>query len=121
MNKLKSGGEFLTEKSKTAYQSGKDALGLNEEAPPTTSKPMTISKRVFGKLADGSKVHEFRLINEQGMEVSIIEYGAAIRDIIVPGPGWRRRGMFPWVLIICRTMWKRVPTLDVLPDAMPTA
>jgi aldose 1-epimerase len=84
MNKLKSGGEFLTEKSKVAYQSGKDALGLNEEAPPTTSKPMTISKRVFGKLADGSKVHEFRLINEQGMEVSIIEYGAAIRDIIVP-------------------------------------
>ena len=44
---------------------------------------MTISKRLFGVLKDGSKVHEFRLINERGMEVSIIEYGASIRDIIV--------------------------------------
>ena len=81
--KLKTGGDYITEKSKLAYQSSREALGLKEEPPPRSSKPMTISKRVFGQLADGSKVHEFRLINERGMEVSIIEYGASIRDIIV--------------------------------------
>ena len=81
--KLKTGGDYITEKSKLAYESSREALGLKEETPPRSSKPMTISKRVFGQLEDGSKVHEFRLINERGMEVSIIEYGASIRDIIV--------------------------------------
>ena len=83
MSKLRSGGDYITEQTKVAYRSSRDALGLKEEVPPPSSKPMTVSKRVFGQLADGSKVHEFRLINEHGMEVSIIEYGASIRDIIV--------------------------------------
>ncbi|MEK9773279.1 MAG: aldose epimerase family protein [Opitutae bacterium] len=83
MEKIKTGGDYLTDKTKVAYQASREKLGLKEETPPPSSKPMTISKRVFGQLSDGTKVHEFRLINEQGMEVSIIEYGASIRDIIV--------------------------------------
>ena len=83
VEKLKSSKEYIAEQSKVAYQSSREVLGFKEEAPPQSSKPMAVSKRVFGQLADGSKVHEFRLINERGMEVSIIEYGASIRDIIV--------------------------------------
>ena len=30
------------------------------------------------------KINEFRLINKKGMEVSILEYGSTIREIIVP-------------------------------------
>ena len=55
-----------------------------EETSELSAKPMTISKRVFGKMKDGTKIHEFRMINENGMEVSIIEYGAAIRELIIP-------------------------------------
>ena len=81
--KLKSGTNYISEKSRQAYQSSKQALGLKEIEPPKSSKPMTVSKRVFGILPDGTKVHEFRMINENGMEVSVLEYGAAIRDLIV--------------------------------------
>ncbi len=83
IEKLKIGGEYITSKGKLAYQSSREVFGFKQDKPIQSSK-MTISKRVFGELADGSKVHEFRLINEQGMEVSIIEYGASIREIIVP-------------------------------------
>ncbi len=81
--KLKSGTNYISEKSRQAYQSSKQALGIKEIEPPKSSKPMTVSKRVFGILPDGTKVHEFRMINENGMEVSVLEYGAAIRDLIV--------------------------------------
>ena len=81
--KLKSGTNYISEKSRQAYQSSKQVLGLKEIEPPKSSKPMTVSKRVFGILPDGTKVHEFRMINENGMEVSVLEYGAAVRDLIV--------------------------------------
>ena len=81
---LRSTRDYITEKSKSAYESGKEVIGVKPSSVPKISKPMTISKRLFGVLEDGTQVHEFRLINEQGMEVSIIEYGAAIRDLVVP-------------------------------------
>lgn len=84
MGEIKKGGEFISEKSRKVYHSGRNVLGLNEEDSSVHSvKPLTVSKRVFGHLSDGSKVHEFRMINENGMEVSVIEYGAAVREIIV--------------------------------------
>ena len=81
--KFESGTNYLTEKSKQIYQSSKQALGFKEAEALKSSKPMTVSKRVFGKLPDGTKVHEFRMINKNDMEVSVLEYGATIRDIIV--------------------------------------
>lgn len=81
---LKRGGDYISERTKLAYQSGREVLGLQEQSKPRLSKSMTISKRVFGNLPDGTKVHEFRLTNEKFMEVSILEYGATVRDIMVP-------------------------------------
>jgi len=75
---------YLVGQSKSAYEKGKDTLGLSTPAQPDIRKKMTISKRVFGQLADGTKVHEFRMINENGTEVSLIEYGASVREIFVP-------------------------------------
>jgi len=75
---------YLVDQGKSAYEKGKDSLGLSTPAPPDIRKKMTISKRVFGQLADGTKVHEFRMINEHGLEVSLIEYGASVREIFVP-------------------------------------
>ena len=40
---------------------------------------MTISKRKFGTLADGRVVNEYRMINENGVEVSVLDYGATVR------------------------------------------
>ena len=84
MDSLKNSRDYISAKSYSLYNSGKNMLGVKEGNPSLNSMPMTVSKRVFGELADGTKVHEFRLINEQGMEVSILEYGASIRDLVVP-------------------------------------
>jgi len=88
--KLQSSANYITDQSKKFYHSGKNALGLSETKSVKPKKTMTVSKRVFGILPDGTKVHEFRLINENNTEVSIIEYGASIREILVPD----RDGLF---------------------------
>ena len=88
--KLQLGANYITGQSKKFYHSGKNALGLSETKSVKPKKTMTVSKRVFGTLPDGTKVHEFRLINENNTEVSIIEYGASIREILVPD----RDGLF---------------------------
>jgi len=82
--KAEEGWSYLVEKGTGFYETGKNTLGLDSPDQPDIKKKMTISKRVFGQLADGSKVHEFRLINENGVEVSILEFGAAVREIILP-------------------------------------
>ena len=45
---------------------------------------MTISKRIFGALADGTPVHSWTLINENGLQAEILDYGVTIRSILVP-------------------------------------
>ena len=59
---LRSTRDYTTEKSKSAYESGKEVIGVKPSSVPKISKPMTISKRLFGVLEDGTQVHEFRLI-----------------------------------------------------------
>ena len=83
-NKAEEGWSYLVEKSKSAYIESKEKLGLDQDTAPSISKNMTISKRKFGELADGRVVNEYRMINENGVEVSILDYGATVRDIIVP-------------------------------------
>ncbi len=84
ISKVKHGASYVTEKSKQVYETTKSSIGNKVRHPLKVSRSMSISKRVFGKLSDGTKVHEFRIINENGMEVSVLEYGASIREIIVP-------------------------------------
>ena len=83
-SKAEEGWSYLVEKSKSVYNKSKDTLGLDQDNSPSVSTKMTISKRKFGTLADGRVVNEYRMINENGVEVSVLDYGATVRDIIVP-------------------------------------
>ncbi len=45
---------------------------------------MTISKRAFGTLCDGTQVSCWTLTNENGLTAEVLDYGVTIRSIIVP-------------------------------------
>ena len=45
---------------------------------------MTISKRAFGTLCDGTQVSCWTLTNENGLQAEVLDYGVTIRAIIVP-------------------------------------
>lgn len=45
---------------------------------------MSIEKKLFGKLSDGSDVYAYTLSNANGMTVKILSYGGAIAEIRVP-------------------------------------
>ncbi|WP_342236089.1 aldose epimerase family protein [Inquilinus sp. OTU3971] len=45
----------------------------------------------FGRLPDGRAVHEIRLANAAGATASVITFGAAVRDLVVPLGGGMRR------------------------------
>ena len=77
------GASFVSSKSKKAYQTGKTALGF-APAEKKKAKPMTVAKKAFGEMPDGSKVSEYVLTNAHGMQVSLLDYGATVKDIMVP-------------------------------------
>ena len=112
------GSDYVVDKSKRLTNQERSTLGLAEPNLPKSSRPMSVSKRVFGTMKDGLKVHEYRLINENGVEVSILDYGATVRDIIVPD----RNGEMANVSLGFETLEEyltRVLTLDVLQGDMP--
>ena len=45
---------------------------------------MSITKKLFGKLADGTEVYRYTLKNKNGMKVKILSYGGTIAQIKVP-------------------------------------
>lgn len=45
---------------------------------------MSIRKRAFGTLCDGTEVSSWLLTNENGLQAEVLDYGATIRSIIVP-------------------------------------
>ena len=45
---------------------------------------MTITKKNFGKMKDGREVHIYKLVNQNGVEVEIINYGAIVVSTSVP-------------------------------------
>ena len=45
---------------------------------------MSINSKVFGKIPDGREVTEFIITNRSGASVSLLNYGAVVRSIIVP-------------------------------------
>lgn len=65
--------------------------GRQAAAPPSDRSPyppatqhVTMSKSVFGTLADGTAVDLFTMTNSSGMQVSASSYGAIITSIKVP-------------------------------------
>ena len=45
---------------------------------------MTISKRTFGTLPDGTQVSAWTLTNENGLQAEVLDYGVIIRSVTVP-------------------------------------
>ena len=45
---------------------------------------MSISKRLFGTLSDGTQVSAWTLTNENGLQAEVLDYGVTIRSVIVP-------------------------------------
>jgi aldose 1-epimerase len=45
----------------------------------------------FGTLPDGREIREARIVSETGAEARIMEFGASLRDLIVPAPAGRQR------------------------------
>ncbi len=74
---------YLSDKSKKIYQTGKEKLGLNENKK-TPPKAMTVEMKSFGKMPDGQKVNLFILTNANKMQVSLLDYGATVKDILIP-------------------------------------
>jgi len=50
-----------------------------------------VSISAFARLADGTSVSEVRLANRAGAEASVLTFGAALRDLVVPLPDGARR------------------------------
>ena len=74
---------YLSEKSKKAYNTGKKQLGLtkNKKSP---KKVMTVARKSFGEMPNGKKVSLFILTNANNMQVSLLDYGATVKEILVP-------------------------------------
>ena len=45
---------------------------------------MTVCKRLFGTMADGTEVFAWTMTNEKGLQAEILDYGAIVRKIVVP-------------------------------------
>ena len=80
---IKKSASLVSSKSKAAYQKSKSALGLAEKENPKP-KPMSVAKKAFGKMPDGTKVSLYLMTNANGMQVSLLDYGATVKDIMVP-------------------------------------
>ncbi|MDB0031506.1 galactose mutarotase [Opitutales bacterium] len=74
---------YLTEKSKFAYEKGREQLGLSENTK-SQNKAMTVAKKTFGEMPNGEKVSLFVLTNANKMQVSLLDYGATVKEIVVP-------------------------------------
>ena len=74
---------FVSSKSKKAYQKGKSALGFAQKENPKP-KPMTVAKKAFGKMPDGTKVSVYVMTNANGMQVSLLDYGATVKELMAP-------------------------------------
>lgn len=75
-------------------------------------------KTIFGHMPDGTPVHAVELRSKAGAKATIIEWGAVVRDLIVPGnAGGSQRVVLGLntLDIIARIRRILEPLLDVLP------
>jgi aldose 1-epimerase len=47
---------------------------------------VTVTRSLLGTLADGTPIHEVRLRTPAGAQATIMEWGAVLRDLVVPRP-----------------------------------
>ena len=80
---IESSAYFLKNSGKTAYKSSKRVLGFEEDVSKTL-KPMSVSKRKFDVLPDGTQVNIYVMTNANGMQVSLLDYGGTVKEIRVP-------------------------------------
>ena len=45
---------------------------------------MTVARKSFGEMPNGKKVSLFVLTNANKMQVSLLDYGATVKEILVP-------------------------------------
>ena len=45
---------------------------------------MKITKQIFGKLESGEEISVYTMSNKNGMQVSCIDYGAILKNVLVP-------------------------------------
>ena len=74
---------YLAGKSKEVYQKGKVNLGFSKKSEKQ-KKAMTVARKAFGEMPDGEKVSLFVLTNANGMQVSLLDYGATVKEILTP-------------------------------------
>ena len=74
---------YLADKSKEVYQKGKVNLGFSKKGKKQ-KKAMTVARKAFGEMPDGEKVSLFVLTNANGLQVSLLDYGATVKEILTP-------------------------------------
>ena len=77
------GSSYVVDKSKKAYGKSKNVLGLGKSKKITVT-PMTVEKKLFGKMPNGDQVSIYTLTNANKMQVSLLNYGGTVKDILVP-------------------------------------
>ena len=77
------GSSYVVDKSKSALVKSKKVLGL-EKTKKSSVKPMTVEKKVFGKMPNGDQVSMYTLTNANKMQVSLLNYGGTVKEILVP-------------------------------------
>ena len=77
------GSSYVVDKSKSALVKSKKVLGL-EKTKKSSVKPMTVEKKVFGKMPNGDQVSMYTLTNANKMQVSLLNYGGTGKEILVP-------------------------------------
>ncbi|MFC5532707.1 aldose epimerase family protein [Rhodocytophaga aerolata] len=74
--------------SSCSQQQGDTQNGTTAQTTDTTqqatneTRPMNVTKEVFGKTEDGTEVHLYTLTNDNGMTVKITNYGAIITSLV---------------------------------------
>ena len=76
------GSSYVGEKSKSAYRSTKEKLGITD-SKPAKPKPMSVAKSKFGEMPDGVVVSKYTLSNANGMRVGILDYGGTVKEILL--------------------------------------
>jgi aldose 1-epimerase len=60
------------------------AVAQTGQTPPVEGTNMGLSKQPYGKLADGTEVDLYTLVNAHGMKVQVMTLGATITSVEVP-------------------------------------
>ena len=82
---------------------------------------VSVSKASYGKLADGTSIDQYTLVNKHGMTVKIITYGGIVTEINTPDRKGKRRERRARLRQPRRLRRARARTSARSPAAMPTA